>query len=67
MSMVLIIGDGGVGSVVTQKYPSSPEVFSEIMLASRTKAKSDVIAALIKNKEIKTAQVDADNVSELVE
>lgn len=66
MSKVLIIGAGGVGSVLTQKCASIPEVFSEIMLASRTKSKCDAIAALIKTCKIQTAQVDADNVPELV-
>ncbi len=65
MSKVLIIGAGGVGSVVAQKCAQTPEVFSEIMLASRTKSKCDAIADLIINQKIKTAQVDADNVTEL--
>ncbi|HOS17364.1 MAG TPA: saccharopine dehydrogenase family protein, partial [Bacteroidales bacterium] len=43
-----------------------PEVFGEIMLASRTKAKCDKIAASIGNNRIQTAQVNADNVSELI-
>lgn len=69
MARVLIIGAGGVGSVVAQKCASVPEVFSEIMLASRTVSKCDAIAALIKersNRTIATAQVDADSVPELV-
>ncbi len=66
MAKVLIIGAGGVGSVVAQKCAAVPEVFSEIMLASRTKSKCDDIAALIKDRKIETAQVDADNVPELV-
>ncbi len=65
MSKVMIIGAGGVGQVVTHKCAQVPEVFSEIMLASRTKSKCDKIASQI-NREIKTAQVDADNVPELV-
>ena len=36
MSRVLIIGAGGVGGVVTHKCAQAPEVFSEIILASRT-------------------------------
>ena len=36
------------------------------MLASRTKAKCDKIAASIGNNRIQTAQVNADNVSELI-
>ena len=36
MSKVMIIGAGGVGSVVAQKCAQAPEVFSDIVLASRT-------------------------------
>ncbi len=35
MSKVLIIGAGGVGTVVAHKVAKVPKVFSEIMLASR--------------------------------
>ena len=66
MGKVLIIGAGGVGTVVAHKVAQVPEVFSEIMLASRTKSKCDVIANAIGSNKIKTAQVDADNVPELV-
>jgi saccharopine dehydrogenase (NAD+, L-lysine-forming) len=62
---VLIIGAGGVGRVVTHKCAQLPDVFGEIMLASRTKAKCDGIAAELK-RPIQTAGVDADNVPELV-
>jgi len=65
MAKVLIIGAGGVGSVVVHKCCQVPEVFSEIMLASRTKSKCDAIAATL-SRPIKTARVDADNVTELV-
>lgn len=64
MSKVLIIGAGGVGGVVTHKCAQLPEVFSEIILASRTEAKCKAIAAQLK-REIRTAQIDADNVPEL--
>ena len=66
MARVLIIGAGGVGSVVAHKCASVPEVFTEIMLASRTKAKCDAIAAQIGGNRIQTAQVDADNVEETI-
>ena len=66
MGKVLIIGAGGVGRVVTHKVVSVPEVFTEIMLASRTKSKCDVIAKEVGQGRVKTAQVDADNVPELV-
>jgi saccharopine dehydrogenase (NAD+, L-lysine-forming) len=67
MGKVLIIGAGGVGTVVAHKMASIPEVFSEIMLASRTKSKCDAIAEKIGGNRIQTAQVDADNVPELIE
>jgi len=69
MGKVLIIGAGGVGTVVVNKVAQNTDVFTEIMLASRTKSKCDIIAADVKKRfgvEIKTAQVDADNVPELV-
>jgi saccharopine dehydrogenase (NAD+, L-lysine-forming) len=66
MGRVLIIGAGGVGTVVAFKTASLPDVFSEIMLASRTKSKCDAIAERIGNNRIQTAQVDADNVPQLV-
>ena len=65
MSKVLIIGAGGVGQVVTHKCAQRRDIFSDITLASRTKSKCDIIAAQLGNS-IKTAQVDADNVPELV-
>ncbi len=66
MGRVLIIGAGGVGTVVAKKVAQNSDVFTDIMLASRTKSKCDKIAAEIKNVKIQTAQVDADNVPELV-
>ena len=60
----MIIGAGGVGGVVTHKCAQLPEVFAEIILASRTEAKCKAIAAQL-DRPIKTAQVDADNVPEL--
>ena len=65
MSKVLIIGAGGVGGVVTHKCAQVPEVFSEIVLASRNEEKCKKIAAQIE-RPVSTAQVDADNVPELV-
>ena len=60
----LIIGAGGVGTVVTQKIAANP-VFTDVMLASRTKSKCDAVAAAIGGGRVKTAQVDADNVADL--
>ncbi|HCO68381.1 MAG TPA: saccharopine dehydrogenase, partial [Dysgonomonas sp.] len=67
MGKVLIIGAGGVGTVVAHKVAQNPDVFTEIMIASRTKAKCDAIAQAVGGGRIKTAQVDADNVNELIE
>ena len=66
MGKVLIIGAGGVGTVVVHKIAGLPEVFSEILLASRTKSKCDEIAKAIGGNRVQTAAVDADNVKELV-
>jgi saccharopine dehydrogenase (NAD+, L-lysine-forming) len=64
MSKVVIIGAGGVGGVVTHKCAQLPEVFSDIVLASRTEEKCKAIAAQL-DRPIKTAKIDADNVAEL--
>ena len=66
MGKVLVIGAGGVGTVVVHKMASLPEVFSEILLASRTKSRCDAIAEIIGKSHINTAQIDADNVPQLV-
>lgn len=70
MSKVLIIGAGGVGRVVAFKCAQNRDVFSEIMLASRTKKKCDKISADIKaqvgGKKIQTARIDADDVPQVV-
>ena len=70
MSKVLIIGAGGVGRVVAFKCAQHPEVFSEILLASRTKSKCDVIAkdamAATGHNKITTAAIDAEDVPALV-
>jgi len=62
---VLIIGAGGVGNVVVHKCAQVPEVFSQIVLASRTKSKCDAIAADVK-RPIITEALDADNVPQTV-
>jgi saccharopine dehydrogenase (NAD+, L-lysine-forming) len=67
MANVLIIGAGGVGTVVAHKVAQVPKVFTDITLASRTKSKCDRIAEAVGNNKIKTAQVDADDVRQLVE
>lgn len=68
MSRVLIIGAGGVGRVVAHKCAQATEVFSEIMLASRTLKKCDTIAAEL-SRPIQTMRLNADkprNVTRLI-
>ena len=68
MSKVLIIGAGGVGGVVAHKAAMEKQVFSDVMLASRTLSKVEKIAAEVEQmhgRKIQTAQVDADNVPQL--
>ena len=67
MAKVLIIGAGGVGTVVAHKCAQNPDVFNEIVLASRTKVKCDDIAKAIGKDNIVTDCVDADSVPQLVE
>ncbi len=70
MGKVLIIGAGGVGTVVANKIAQNSNIFTEVMLASRTKSKCDIIAEDVKKRTgvtIQTAKVDADNVPELVD
>ena len=68
MSRTLIIGAGGVAGVVIHKCCQNPEVFPDICIASRTKAKCDAFKAKLDGGRtaITTAQVDADNVDALV-
>ena len=67
MGRVLIIGAGGVATVAAFKVAKNRDVFTEVMIASRTKAKCDAIVKAIGDSSIKTAKVDADNVAELTE
>ena len=69
MGKVLVIGCGGVASVAIHKCCQNSEVFDALCIASRTKSKCDALrdklAATTKTK-ITTAQVDANNVEQLV-
>ena len=65
---IMIIGAGGVATVAVHKCAQIPEVFTEIVVASRRLSKCEAIKQAIKQKygrDIQIAQVDADNVSEL--
>ncbi len=70
MSKLLVIGCGGVASVAIHKCCENSGVFSELCIASRTKSKCDALKEkLEKTTSVKltTAQVDADNVQQLVD
>ncbi len=64
----LIIGAGGVASVVVHKCCQNSEVFEEICIASRTVSKCEALKEQVKNyaTKVTTAKVDADKVEELV-
>ena len=67
---IVIIGAGGVGRVVAYKCAEASDVFHEIVLASRTRSKCEIIAQDVKRDlgvEIVVDQVDADDVRALVQ
>ena len=69
MSRVLVIGCGGVASVAISKCCQASEVFTELMIASRTKSKCDALAEKLRpttKTVITTAQVNADNVDDIL-
>lgn len=64
----MIIGCGGVASVAVHKCCQNDEVFTDLMIASRTLSKCDALKAKLEagtRTKISTAKVDADNVEEL--
>lgn len=68
MAKALIIGAGGVASVAAHKCVQNSEVFTELCIASRTKSKYDALKEKLDGKGtiITTAQVDADDVDQLI-
>ncbi|MDT2768969.1 saccharopine dehydrogenase family protein [Globicatella sulfidifaciens] len=68
MAKALIIGAGGVASVAAHKCVQNSEVFTELCIASRTKSKCDALKEKLDGKGtlITTAQVDADDVTQLI-
>jgi len=68
MGKALIIGAGGVGRVVAHKCAQNPDVFEEIIIASRTLSKCDELKKELDGGKTKvhTAQVDADKTEEVI-
>ncbi|MDI9490816.1 MAG: saccharopine dehydrogenase family protein [Clostridiaceae bacterium] len=69
MSRLLLIGAGGVARVAAYKCVQNSDVFQEMCIASRTIEKCEELKAELDGKgtDISTAQVDADDVDQLVE
>ena len=66
MAKIIIIGARGVGNVVSHKCAKLPEIFTDIVLASRTLSKCEAIAKDVLSKTgftIRTAAIDADDVA----
>ncbi len=65
---IMIIGAGAVATVAAHKCAQLPDIFREIMIASRTRTKCEAIGGDIERhygRAIQTAQVDADDVPQL--
>ena len=73
---VMLIGAGGVAGVAAAKMAQNPDVFGELLIASRTKSRCDAIKADIEKRRdswagsrgseatnISTAQLDAMDVA----
>ncbi len=66
MSKVLIIGAGGVANVVAKKCAMNADVFTSLVIASRTESKCQAIAEQITSIPVATEQVDADYSEQVV-
>lgn len=69
MARVIVIGCGGVAQVTVHKCCQVSEVFTDLMIASRTISKCDALKESLKGKtktNITTRAIDASNTKELV-
>lgn len=68
MGKALIIGAGGVASVVVHKCCQNSAVFQEICIASRTLSRCEALKKQVDGgaTKVSVAQVDANNVDELI-
>lgn len=68
MGKALIIGCGGVASVVIHKCCQNSEIFEEICIASRTKEKCDNLKKKLDGgkTKISTAKLDANKVEDII-
>ena len=73
MARVMLIGAGGVAGVAAAKMAQNPDVFGELLIASRTKARCDAVKSDVESRpwfsakgvttKITTAQIDAMDVA----
>lgn len=63
MKKIMVIGAGGVASVAIHKIVQNKETFSDLIIASRTKAKCDALKEKLDGNgvNIETAALDADD------
>ena len=71
MAKILIIGAGGVATVAAHKVAQNHVTFTHIVIASRTLSKCNALADTLRRTypqcpPVETAQVDADDVPQLV-
>jgi saccharopine dehydrogenase (NAD+, L-lysine forming) len=68
MGKCMIVGCGGVASVAIHKCCQNSDVFEDILIASRTVSKCDALKEKLSGgkTKIRTAQVNADSVDELI-
>jgi saccharopine dehydrogenase (NAD+, L-lysine-forming) len=68
MKKTVVIGCGGVAQVIIKKMCMHPEVFGDILIASRTKSRVDALIEGIGEcgAKLSSAKVDADNTADLV-
>ena len=66
MKKIMVIGAGGVASVAIHKIVQNKETFSNLIIASRTKAKCDALKEKLDGNgvNIETAAIDADDALE---
>ncbi len=66
MNKVVIIGCGGVGTVCAVKCAQHPDVFHEVVIASRTLSKCQALVDSIGRDNFSADSVDADDVDQVV-
>ncbi|MFU0827909.1 MAG: Saccharopine dehydrogenase [Lachnoclostridium sp.] len=68
MGKALIIGAGGVAGVVVHKCCQNPDIFEEILIASRTVSKCEALKEKLDGGKTKihTARLDADKTEDII-